>query len=65
MYRYFAEMSMNSTARRNFDRMLNLLCATCDPATRRMGLQQVDLAATLAGFRDGAIQQRVTEFYSL
>lgn len=65
MYRYFPELALGQADRRNFDRMLNLLTATADPATRRMGLQQVDLAATVAGFRDSAIQQRVTEFYSL
>lgn len=65
IYRYFAELTIPNNDRKNFNRMLNLLSATADPATRRLGLEQADLAASLAGFRDGAIQQRVTEFYSL
>lgn len=64
-YRWFPELAISAADRRNFDRMLNLMVATCDPATRRLGLQQVDLVSSVAGFRDGAIQQRVTEFYSL
>ncbi|MCO6704931.1 hypothetical protein [Streptomyces sp. CHB9.2] len=65
IYRYFADLTMPNNDRKNFNRILNLLSATADPATRRLGLEQADLAASLAGFRDGAIQQRVTEFYSL
>jgi len=65
IYRYFADLTIPNNDRKNFNRMLNLLSATADPATRRLGLEQADLTASLAGFRDGAIQQRVTEFYSL
>lgn len=65
VYRFFGELSLSEVDRKNFNRLLNLLVATCDPATRLLGLQQVDLTSTLAGFRNGAIQQRVTEFYSI
>jgi hypothetical protein len=65
IYRYFADLTIPNNDRKNFNRILNLLVATADPATRRLGLEQADLTATLSGFRDGAIQQRVTEFYSL
>lgn len=65
IYRYFADLTIPTNDRKNFNRILNLLVATADPATRRLGLEQADLTATLSGFRDGAIQQRVTEFYSL
>lgn len=65
VYRFFGELSLSDVDRKNFNRLLNLLVATCDPATRLLGLQQVDLTATLEGFRNGAIQQRVAEFYSI
>ena len=65
LYRRFGELPLSTADRRNFNRLLNLLVATCDRATRRLGLQQVDLQASLAGIRDTGIQQRVTEFYQI
>lgn len=64
-YRFFDQVRINQADRKNFERILNLMIATCDPATRRLGLSQVDLQGTLAGFRDGNIQQRVTEYYQV
>lgn len=65
IYRNFAEAAISTNEKKVFNRMLNLLVATCDKATRRLGLEQVDLEKTLADIRDTGIQQRVAEFYQI
>lgn len=65
IYRFFAEAPLSSADRKNFSRLLNLLVATSDKATRRLGLEQVDLNRTLTDIRDTAIQQRIAEFYQI
>jgi hypothetical protein len=64
-YRFFGPMALSAGDKRNFNRLLNLFIATADRATRRMGLEQVGLHASLAGIRDTGIQQRVAEFYQI
>lgn len=64
-YRFFGPLALSAGDKRNFNRLLNLFIATADRATRRMGLEQVGLQASLAGIRDSGIQQRVTEFYQI
>lgn len=65
VYRFFGEVALSAEAKKNFNRLLHLLVATSDRATRRLGLDQVDLPRTLAGIRDTAIQQRIAEFYQI
>lgn len=65
VYRFFEHLRLSPTDRRNFERMLNLVLVTCDPKTRRLSLRQVNLHASLAGFADNALQQRVIGFYSV
>jgi hypothetical protein len=65
IYRNFAEAAISANEKKIFNRMLHLLVATCDKATRRLGLEQVDLEKTLADIRDTGIQQRVAEFYQI
>lgn len=65
IYRFFGDMAVSAIDRKNFNRLLNLMVATCDRATRRLGLEQVDLIRTLSEIRDSAVQQRITEFYQI
>lgn len=65
IYRFFGPLAMSAGEKRNFNRLLNLFVATADKATRRLGLEQVDLQASLSGIRNTDIQQRVTEFYQI
>lgn len=65
IYRFFGELTLSAGDKKNFNRLLHLFVATCDRATRRMGLEQVDLSRTLSGIRDTAVQQRIAEFYQI
>jgi hypothetical protein len=65
LYRNFGELALSTGDRKNFNRLLHLIVATCDRATRQLGLSQVDLPSTVAGIRDTAVQQRLTEFYQI
>lgn len=60
----FSEYWIHSVEELNgFQRILNLINLTCDPATRAVGLRQVNLDATLAdGFTEEA-RQRILGFY--
>jgi hypothetical protein len=64
-YRFFGPLNLSAGDKRNFNRLLNLFIATADRATRRMGLEQVGLEASVAGIRDTAVQQRIVEFYQI
>lgn len=63
LFRYFDNLNLPINDRKNFERLLNLIITTCEPATRSNTIKQVDLDMTLAGFKDGNIQQRVNAFY--
>lgn len=62
VYRYFDQLKLSISDRKNFERFLNLLITTCDPKTRNTTLKQVDLNKTMDGFDDDA-HQKVTSFY--
>ena len=64
VHRYFQNLSMQNGERKNFERILNLLIATSDPATRSRASEQVDIDATMEGFNDPDMHQRVSEYYS-
>lgn len=63
LFRYFDSLVLTSPERRNFERILNLLITTADPKTRTKAIEQVDIDATMEGFRDAEMHQRVIEFY--
>lgn len=65
VFRYFDQLSFSSEERKTFERFLNMLITVADPATRHLGLRQVDLNETLKGFADGNVQQRVAEYFTL
>jgi len=64
-YRYFDTMRLGTVERKNFERMMNLLIATCEPGTRHTTIKQIDLVTTVSGFSDTRIQQRVMDFYTI
>lgn len=64
LYRYFDAMALTSQERRNFERVLNLLITTANPATRGKATKQVDIDATMTGFKNPEMHQRVVGFYS-
>lgn len=63
VFRFMDTVQVVPAERRNFERMLNLMLTTCDPATRAHSLKQVDLPASINGLPQ-AQQQKLTEFYS-
>lgn len=65
VFRFWDALPLSTPERRNFERLLNLMMLTSDPATRAHTLRQVDMDATLHGFNDSDIHQKVVEFYSL
>lgn len=65
VYRYMSEVRLTNTERKNFERILNLFLVTCDKASRKQHLKQVDLNYTVEGFNDTALIQKLTEFYSM
>ncbi len=65
VFRYMDRVKLNAQERRNFERVINLLMATCEPATRQQGLKQVDLESTVSGFGDPNLIQKLTEYFSV
>lgn len=65
VFRYMDRVKLNSQERRNFERTINLLIATCEPATRQDGLKQIDLDATVSGFGDPNLIQKLSEYFSV
>lgn len=63
VYRYVNMMTIPPNDRKNFERIINLLITTANPATRKAAYKQVDLEATLVGFGSAEIHQRVAAFY--
>jgi hypothetical protein len=64
IYRYFDAINLTNPERRNFERVINMLITTCNPATRTLSLKQVDIDATMQGFKSPLMHQRVTAFYT-
>lgn len=64
-FRYFSEVKIGASDRRNFERMLNLITITAERRTRQLALKQVDMKATLSGFNDEAIRQKLIGFYQV
>lgn len=64
-FRFLDQVKLSAPERKNFERFLNLLLTTADPATRHITTRQVDLTATMAGFTDTNVQQRVIDFYAV
>lgn len=57
------QSGLTSNERRNFERVLNMVMTTCNPKTRARTIQQVDINATMMGFNDPEMHERVTAFY--
>jgi hypothetical protein len=64
VFRYFDGINLTNPERRNFERIVNLIITTCNPKTRKQTMRQVDIDATMQGFKNGAMHQRVMEFYT-
>jgi len=64
IFRYFDAINLTNPERRNFERVVNMLITTCNPAMRSKSLKQVDIDATMQGFKNPAMHQRVTAFYT-
>lgn len=64
LFRYFTTVNLPAPERKNFERILNLIITTCDPATRTVASKQVDIDATMEGFKDSEMHQRVIAFYT-
>lgn len=64
LFRYFDRLNIPAQDQKNFERILNLIVTTANPGTRQAAIKQVDLAATLEGFRDHEMEQRVIAFYT-
>jgi hypothetical protein len=65
VFRYMDRLSLTSSERRNFERFINMLLTVCDPATRSHTLKQVDINATMEGFKDPDAHQRVVAFFQV
>ncbi len=65
LYRFFEYLRLSSEERANFERLLNLMVITCDPAMRQLALRQVDLRSSLAGLPSEAQRQKIAAFYEL
>jgi hypothetical protein len=64
-FRFFNELKLASTERVNFERVLNVLLATCNPQTRRVAFRQVDIKNSLRSMNDEALIERVLAYYML
>lgn len=64
VFRALNQPRMAGEESRRFQRFMNLVLATCNRQTRRLGLKQINLTTTLRGF-DGRDAARVIDFYDL
>lgn len=64
IFRGFDNLTLTPSERKNFERILNLLITTCDSKTRSHALKMVDIDATMEGFRDPDMHQRIQAFYT-
>ncbi len=65
VFRFFSELKLPSTDRLNFERVLNVLLATCNPQSRRMAYRQVDVKNAFRGLNDEALIERVLAYYQM
>lgn len=65
LYRFFEHLRLSATERTNFERLLNLMVITCDPAMRQLALRQVDLRSSLAGLTSDSQRQKIAAYYEL
>lgn len=66
VFRFAGSTRLNQNERRNFERMMNLIMATCDPSSRMIALRQINMHTTLSGFaHEPKKQQRIAGFYSI
>lgn len=63
LFRFFTHMRFNSGSARSFERIMNLLLVTCNPATRRLAVAQMDLAVELSGFNDPTVVEKVNSYF--
>lgn len=64
LFRFLQEVNMPANDRSNFERVLNLMLRTCDPATRSITMRQVDMRSSLAGLDDRQ-REKVAAYYAL
>ena len=63
VFRFAEQWHLSTVELKMFQSIINLIHLTCNPATRAIGLKQVDLERTLStGFTDEA-RQRIMNFY--
>lgn len=65
VFRYMDRLTLTPAERRNFERFVSLAMTVCDPATRSHTLKQVDVDATMEGFKDPDAHQRVVAFFQV
>lgn len=65
IFRYMDRLTLTPAERRNFERFVSLAMTVCDPATRSHTLKQVDVDATMEGFKDPDAHQRVVAFFQV
>lgn len=64
VYRSLNNSRMASEEGRIFQRVMNLILATCNRSTRHLGLKQVNLNTTLRGLQ-GNFAEKIADFYDL
>jgi hypothetical protein len=65
VFRGFEDITLNEADRKAFQRLLNLVKATCDPRSRAVTLKQIDLTKTLELGVTEPGRQRVLQFYGV
>lgn len=65
VFRFLDSVNLTPSDRNNFERLLNLMIRTCDPATRQLAMRQVDLRTSLSGLSDERQRQKVVAYYAL
>lgn len=65
IYRFFDHLSLGNGDRRNFERILNLVISTSNPATRRLVVQQLDIRQIMRDMRNEQLTEKVAAYYVL
>lgn len=64
VYRFLNEVKLSARELRNFERVMNLLMSTCNPATRHLAVQQIDMRSVMRDMNDESVVEKLLSYYT-
>jgi len=64
LFRFFNNLKLAKDRAKSFERLLSLFTTVCDPTTRSMTLEQVNVEEAVSGVKDGQKQQQLLAYFT-